>query len=260
MERLFGFAKELVEKGVAVESEVYGTGNLYDLTIQQSYDVDFYREVVGGRGALVLELGCGSGRLLKPLCEAGFQVSGLDLSPIMLQQAREILESYGFSAKLYEGDMIDFQIPEVFDAVIIPYFSFMYVRTQEERIRLLQSVYEHLKPGGVFALDFDTSRGEVKEYPPTVALQGIHPLTSQVLLQTVQIRWYTQTLRVLNQINYRYPGEITVQSSIEATIGKEDMEALLQAQGFCVEAVYCDHNYTPYQGEAQCVLVAKKQG
>ena len=60
-------------------------------------------------GSPLLELGCGTGRLLIPLAEAGYRVTGVDLSPEMLRIARAKAEAAGVaeSVTLIEGDFAD---------------------------------------------------------------------------------------------------------------------------------------------------------
>lgn len=51
-------------------------------------DLQFYVEEARRAGSPVLDLGCGTGRILIPIAEAGIEVVGLDHSTIMLEQAR----------------------------------------------------------------------------------------------------------------------------------------------------------------------------
>src|SRR5438093_8785643 len=62
-------------------------------------------------GGPVLELACGSGRLLAPLANAGLHITGIDSSPEMLARARERLSRLGLNAELYEQPMQSLQLP-----------------------------------------------------------------------------------------------------------------------------------------------------
>ena len=81
---------------------------LYDLFPFEA-DLPLYRELAAAQGGRVLELACGSGRVLVPLVQAGNRVVGLDASPHMLALARAKLDT-GTSARLIQGDMRDFQL------------------------------------------------------------------------------------------------------------------------------------------------------
>src|SRR5260370_28908880 len=76
-------------------------------------------------GARVLELGCGTGRLMVPLLDAGMQVVGVDREAAMLEVARERLAPYGERAELVEGDMCRFSVPGLFDMALVGLNPFM---------------------------------------------------------------------------------------------------------------------------------------
>src|SRR5215204_4519425 len=83
---------------------------LYDLE-HESYadDVEFYVNFVEAVGDPVLELGCGTGRLLTGIAEAGFRITGTDRSEAMLDRARARVEvsGQGHIIQLSQGDMGD---------------------------------------------------------------------------------------------------------------------------------------------------------
>src|SRR5690554_5357898 len=96
LDNYFGFARELLEKGLAVEADIYELNDLYDLTIQHQDDVQFYVDLAKTNGGKVLDIGCGTGRVTLPLLKAGIDVVGLDNSAAMLKIARDKLSGYGF--------------------------------------------------------------------------------------------------------------------------------------------------------------------
>lgn len=72
-------------------AEGYGdyqsTADLYDYVVpyRERADVDFFVEAAIESGGPVLEIGCGTGRVLIPTARAGVEITGLDLSPHMLE-------------------------------------------------------------------------------------------------------------------------------------------------------------------------------
>src|SRR5215469_4569744 len=101
----------------------------------------------------VLELGCGTGSILKHLQDR-YQVSGLDLSSKMLSIARKKVPQ----AKLWRQDMVDFQISERFDAVFCVFDSINHVRRFSDWKKVFARVSQHLSPGGCFIFDINTQR------------------------------------------------------------------------------------------------------
>lgn len=112
----------------------------------------------------ILEAGCGSGRVLIPLIEAGLNVDGVDNSVEMLSSCRKRCEERGFSPNLFEGAMQDFKIERNYEAIIIPSGSFLLLESREESMKALYHFYKHLEPGGRLIIDtslqtdFDTNK------------------------------------------------------------------------------------------------------
>jgi SAM-dependent methyltransferase len=101
----------------------------------------------------VLELGCGTGSILKHL-QHSYEVSGLDLSTKMLSIARKKVPR----AKFTQQDMVDFQIDERFDAVLCVFDSINHIRRFSDWKRVFARVRQHLSPGGCFIFDINTQR------------------------------------------------------------------------------------------------------
>lgn len=236
--------------------------DLYDLVVQSLADENFYVEIARGQGGKVLDLACGSGRLLSPLLKAGLEVVGLDLSGQMLKQAEMKLGNHR-SLELIQGDMRSFELKHKFNTIIIPYCSLMYMHSDADRLEVFKSCYKHLNTDGYLVFDFLAGKVELGEGLPTLALQGIHPFTEEVLISVVQIKGVAEDLRLLNQINYAFPdnlgqGKITVQASKEAIVCPERMANLLKTNGFFVEGIYANHTLQAYSGGEECLVVARK--
>lgn len=101
----------------------------------------------------VLELGCGTGSILKVL-QNSYEISGLDLSSKMLSIARKKVPD----AKLSRQDMVNFQIDERFDAVFCVFDSINHVRHFSDWKRVFARAHRHLLPGGCFIFDINTQR------------------------------------------------------------------------------------------------------
>ena len=265
MAEFFGFAQELVNKGRAKKGDPYASAELYDLLVRIGSDDHFYVQFAKEHGGKVLDLACGSGRLIPALLEEGLEVTGLDLSAPMLERAKARLGPEASKVKLVEGDMRSFSFQEPFDTIIIPYCSFMYMHSDEDRLATLRNCYKHLKSGGYLVFDFLAGSVELGEGWPTLALQGMHPLTEEVFLSVVQIKGLATDLRLLNQINYVYPREpnapqITVYSSKEAVVFPDRIVELLVKTGFAPEGVYNNSSLQEYDGGEECLIVAHKLG
>ena len=125
-------------------------------------DVRFYLREAAAAGGEVLELGVGTGRVALPLANAGFPVTGLDLSPAMLRVLRRKMTAFPPKAPVrpVRADMAAFALGRRFDLIIIPFRAFQHVLTPGGQRRCLACVHRHLRRGGRFIVDIFDPRLE----------------------------------------------------------------------------------------------------
>ena len=104
-------------------------------------------------GARVLDLPCGFGRHSLELASRGYHVTGVDLSPEMIQEARKRAAAAGLAVVWRTGNMQDFRAESEFDATFCFGNSFGYFDIEGTRA-FLRAAASALKPGGRFALDY----------------------------------------------------------------------------------------------------------
>ena len=121
----------------------------YDLRRTPSGDLAFYVEEARRSGGPVAEFGCGTGRILVPIHDAGIEVVGVDHSPAMLDQARAKREGL----ELWVGDMRDFGIGREFALVTIPFRALSHVLEAEDQLKVFANMARHLAPGGRLIFD-----------------------------------------------------------------------------------------------------------
>lgn len=108
----------------------------------------------------ILEVACGTGRLMEILEENGYDVTGLDLSREMLDIARKRCKG-----ELLRQDMRDIRVEKPFDALICVGGSFEYMLTDEDVIRALKGFNRALRRGGVLVFDsFDTEKSRQHDF------------------------------------------------------------------------------------------------
>jgi len=112
-------------------------------------DLDFYQWFLEAAPGEVLDLGCGTGRILLPLIREGFEVTGLDGSQNMLDLCSERLGKEGLDAELVLGDMRSFDLGKRrFGTILIPGFSIQMLLEDEEVAACLRCCRRHLAVGG----------------------------------------------------------------------------------------------------------------
>jgi SAM-dependent methyltransferase len=135
--------------------------DLYDKVYAYlDYDIGFYRSQAEASGGPVLELGCGTGRVALALADAGFDVTGVDISPRMIAQANAKAAGLGLTSKasFVVGDMADADPANVraegtFGLVCFPFRSFQSMLAVEDQREALQAAAAQLREGGLLALD-----------------------------------------------------------------------------------------------------------
>jgi SAM-dependent methyltransferase len=120
-------------------------------------DVQFYIDCAVKSGGSVLELGCGTGRVLIPTAQAGCKITGLDVSAYMLDKCREKLAGLPADVRsrvrLVQADMTAFDTGEKYALITVPFRPFQHLIVVDEQKACLACVRKHLATGGRLVLD-----------------------------------------------------------------------------------------------------------
>lgn len=243
-----------------------GLAELYD-AFPFSADLPLYQELAADQGGNVLELCCGSGRVLVPLARAGHRVVGLDVSPPMLALARRKLLEAGPGvadrARLVSGDLRAFDLGQQFDLALIAVRSFAYLVTRAEQERALGAVAAHLRPGGLLALDLLNPSLAWLAQPPGSLYQDLvqHDAARGVIVARTETTVSTDLANQVRVIRSAYEvvagdGSLTkrfVEWSFRYTY-RFEAEHLLERAGFSVEAVHGGYQREPFTSESRVIL------
>ena len=132
----------------------FDDGELYDIICHGlDYGIEFYVGLSRKAKGPVLDVACGTGRVLMPVLQAGADADGLDLFQPMLDTARRKADALGLSPALRCGDMADFQMPRRYALVMITFNAFCHMLTTDDQLRCLGCIRRHLRPGGLLAFD-----------------------------------------------------------------------------------------------------------
>ncbi|MFU8773765.1 MAG: class I SAM-dependent methyltransferase [Anaerolineales bacterium] len=235
---------------------------LYDHVVpyRNRPDVAFFVAAAQEANGPVLEIGCGTGRILIPTARAGIEVVGLDLSAHMLDVCRQRLQSepedVQSRVQLVQADMRDFELAQTFQLVTIPFRPFQHLTTVADQLACLACVHRHLDKGGKLILDLfnpslpaltsDTVGEEVKEEPEFRMPDG----RRVVRRHKVVARDYFNQINHVELIYYvTHPDgreERLVHAFPMRYLFRFEAEHLLVRSGFEVEAVYGDFDKNPY--------------
>jgi ubiquinone/menaquinone biosynthesis C-methylase UbiE len=101
----------------------------------------------------LLDVGCGTGQLSIRFAEAGFHVTGIDLSEDMLSVAHAKTTERGLSIPYFQQNMMEMEGLGQFDVITIFCDSLNYLENEDQVLQTFQRVYDHLQPDGVLLFD-----------------------------------------------------------------------------------------------------------
>lgn len=243
----------------------------YVVPYRERPDVAFFVNAARESGGPVLEVGCGTGRILIPTARVGFEITGLDLSAEMLAVCREKLSREAGEvqarARIVDGDMRHFEVNQKFRLITAPFRCFLHLLKVQDQLDCLASIHRHLLPGGKFILDIfdpwlpilvdEKYRSEHGEEPEFTMPDG------RRVQRRSRIVSYDSTTQVVDSelIYYiTHPNgrtERIVDPLRLRCIFRYEAEHLLARAGFELENVYCDYDKSPHgtktPGELICV-------
>lgn len=160
--RYFGIFQQIrdLKLPFCEENDLYEAfyADFYDKIMEGIYyDLDLYKAQAAVTGRNILELACGSGRLTVPLAEAGYSITGVDLSGDMLNILDSKLRSKSGRIRqrveVLNSDMRTFRTEKRFNLAILPVTSICLLENNEDVVAMLNNVYEHLSDKGRFVFD-----------------------------------------------------------------------------------------------------------
>jgi SAM-dependent methyltransferase len=147
------------EEGRSVEIAYESIAPVYDqFTAHHDYELWLTNllpkvEAHGLRRGRLLDVACGTGKSFIPMLGRGWEVTGCDLSPGMIEIARS---KVGADAELVVADMRELPKLGEFDLVMCPGDALNYLLTEEELEAALRGMATNLKPDGLLLFDADT--------------------------------------------------------------------------------------------------------
>ncbi|WNR45800.1 class I SAM-dependent methyltransferase [Paenibacillus roseipurpureus] len=205
------------------------------------------------QGARILDLCCGMGRHSMALAEFGFEVTGVDLSSVLLEEA--VKQDSEKQVTWIPGDMREVPLTEPFDAVVNLFTSFGYFDEDEQNERVLHEMHRLLKRNGRFIIDFlnpDYVKANLvaqsERIEDDVTIREMRSIEDGCVRKRIVISEPAQQDRhYLEQVKlYERP----------------TFEAMLQRAGLRIDQVYGDYEGNPYAqaSSSRLIFVGHKEG
>jgi SAM-dependent methyltransferase len=233
-------------------------------------DIDLILELAEASDGPVLELGCGTGRVMAELIAAGHNVTGVDISPQMLAVARNKLDSitHAGAYRLVQADLTSFELTgHDYALAICTSNTLMHLTTAAEQMTMLSRVCQHLAEGGRFLVDLfnpDVAR--------LVAVNNLMELADEwedAERRVHVTKWSVRTVDFAEQIQdtlFIYE-ESGADGNVRRTpcpfslrfLWRNEAEMMLERCGFALDSVWGGFYGEPYCAESErLVLLAYK--
>ena len=221
-------------------------------------------------GDPILELGCGTGRVLLPLATAGHSITGVDVSPALLARAEENLRKQGVATNVHlvKADLRTFDLPEKqFAFAFCTSNTLMHFTSPEEQVAVLRNAARHLRPGGRLLIDLFSP-----DLPRLFAVEGVMELADRwqdAHSGADVLKWSVRRIDVAEQLQettFIYE-EIFADGRTQRTVcpftlrflWRSEAELMLQAVGLRIEDVLGSFDGDPYGSDSDhLILIAVK--
>jgi SAM-dependent methyltransferase len=267
----FGIFKQLRDLNMSIceENDLYkgNIAKIYDVTTETNnkYELEIYKKHAAICKAPILELACGSGRILLDMARAGYNITGIDLSEDMLDLLREKISVLPNRIKsridIHCSNMKDFKFDKKFGLIILPATTICLLKNRIEMEEMFLSVFNHLKDGGRFIFDYAVSNidsvetvelpvkiwtGETKEYNKQFVLYG----ERKCFLESKSIVNFYSEIEVGDQTKRLFG------FTEKNMINQEVLKDIIQKTGFKILAII--DNYFTLETEQVKVAILEK--
>jgi SAM-dependent methyltransferase len=197
-------------------------------------------------GSRIFDLCCGMGRHSVALADEGYRVTGMDLSKVLLEEARRLDDSGRIT--WLEGDMRQVPASGPFDAVVNLFTSFGYFEEDAENAKVLAEISRILKPGGRFIIDFLNPDYVVNNLVPHSVRQDEGITIDET--RTIEDGFVRKRI-VLSEQDRPERGYLEQVK----LYGLEDFRRLSEGTGLVIEQAYGHYDGSPYIAEISQRLI-----
>ncbi len=184
-------------------------------------------------GGRVLELAIGTGRVAVPLAQRGVPVSGIELSPYMVEQLRTKADEA--TIPVVVGDMASAVAPGSYSLVYLVYNTISNLLTQAEQVACFRNAAEHLAPGGRFVVELWVP--ELRKLPPGQQATVWHCEPGYIGLDTYDV---LRQHVVSHHVRFGEGTQAELSRSPHRYVWPAELDLMGQLAGFVLEARHAD--------------------
>lgn len=232
-------------------------------------DLQMYEQFAARCDSPILELGCGTGRVLIPLARMGYWITGIDASAAMLEKARGKVAAEDLQDRvaLVEQEMGGLALEERFNLAFAALNSFAHLHTTDDQLAALARIRQHLNPGGLLVLDlFNPDLARLLDARGQVALTrvmegpGAGRRTMRFTTDEVDLgRQLIHTTYIVDEIDAGGQVRRTLFPFSLRYVFRYELELLLRHAGFTVEAVYGSYELDEFSSESEKLIAVARR-
>ena len=234
--------------------------------LHQGEDIPFWLGLAGSLDGPILELGCGTGRVLVPLLQAGHELVGLDVDLAMLKYLKDQLElRFKSRAVLVQGDLAAYHFSQNFRMIFLG-CNTLSMLPIETRRKAFSRINSHLASDGLFAASIpnplllsslsDSVEAELEEtlvHPSTGYPLQVSSEWQRLDRRNLIFRWHYDHLLPDGRVER---SSVDVEHIITSLV---EYKSELRVAGLSIEAAYGDFKRSAYNAESPYLIIFAKK-
>jgi SAM-dependent methyltransferase len=224
-------------------------------------DLPFWLDLVAKVGDPVLELGCGTGRILIPMAQAGYRSFGLDHDLSMLKFLQANISPYIQNVpKIYAADICAFNLAAQFPLIILPCNTYSMLN-DDQRSACLCCVRKHLLKMGVFAVSMPNPQlfaNLPNQSSPELENEFFHPVTGNPVQVSSSWQRKKNTFNLAWIYDQIFPdGTIdrTVVNTVQQIVPLKTYEDEIESVGLKVDQVFGDFDQSTFTKDSTDLIL-----
>jgi SAM-dependent methyltransferase len=205
--------------------------------VRQGVDNEFYARKMLEAGGPALEIGVGTGRLFCDARQRGADVDGIDASPSMVGRLQAKLAPEE-RERVRVADAVTMRLDRSYRLIVAPFRVLSHIATVADQLELLESVYQHLLPGGRFIFDLYVPSPKLLEhgivdsldfdgeYAPGLRVQRYVTARSDIVRQITQVtmRFVWDEDGALQQAEWQFAMRFFFRYELEHLVARSRLE------------------------------------
>jgi SAM-dependent methyltransferase len=234
--------------------------------MKEPEDIEFWLRLADIAGGSILELGCGTGRILLPLVEGGHQAIGLDINfPALAYLKENLTESIHDPVHVFQSSMDQFHLDANFSLIFLACNTYSTL-SSETRIAAIKKIFEHLGPTGIFAASFPNP-AHLSDLPALGDMEVEDTLLDPATGNPIQVisGWKRSKTSIIFRWHYDrlYPDGEVQRATIETEhylTGLDEYIAELKAEGLNPFQIMGDYSCSEYKlSSPYAIIMARKE-